>query len=118
MGDIDGDGNDDVALWPAPWTNAPEPTQPATILTSSFLAGAPNEIDMSGVAGQPGVISFIGGAGYTGGYAMANTGDAVGDASVDVLIALTDADVGGATNAGIVYLIDGDQLGILAGSDG
>jgi hypothetical protein len=118
VGDIDGDGNDDVALWPAPWTNAPEPTQPATILTSSFLAGAPNEIDMSGVAGQPGVISFIGGAGYTGGYAMANIGDAVGDASVDVLIALTDADVGGATNAGIVYLIDGDQLGILAGSDG
>jgi hypothetical protein len=120
LGDIDGDEKDDFAVWPMPgvffWGSS-EPG-PVTILTSSFLAGAPNEIDMSGVAGQPGVISFTGGAGYTGGYAMSDIGDAVGDASVDVLIALTDADVGGVTNAGVVYLIDGDQLDILAGSDG
>jgi hypothetical protein len=118
VGDIDGDGRDDMAVWPAPDVSSPASMQTATILTSSFLDGAPNEIDMSGVAGQPGVISFTGGAGYTGGYAMANIGDAVGDASVDVLIALQNATGSGATDAGVVYLIDGDQLDILAGSDG
>jgi hypothetical protein len=121
LGDIDGDTKDDFAVWSMPGLLGFPPGSapvPATILTSSFLDGAPNEIDMSNVAGQPGVISFTFGDGYDGWYNMANIGDAVGDASVDVLIAVPNATGSGATDAGVVYLIDGDELDDLAGSDG